>query len=79
MRETRPAGPILDELGVTFELEDDDRITEILILAKMTNMETGRTVLLISSNDLDWIATAGLHAAAAQVLMADPPTAPPED
>lgn len=73
MSETeRPAGPILDELGVTFELADDDRITEVVVLAKSTNLDTGDVALVISSNDLDWIAQAGLLAAAQQVATANP-------
>lgn len=68
----RPAGAILDELGVTFELADDDRITEVVVLAKSTNLGTGDVALVIASNDLDWIAQAGLLATAQQVALANP-------
>ncbi len=70
MADLRPAGPILDELGVELELSDHDRVTEVLVLAKTTNLENGDVALVIASNDLDWIAQAGLHAAAAQVYAA---------
>lgn len=63
-----PAGPVLDELGVTLDLDPHDRVTEVLLLAKTTNLETGDVALLVASNGLDWIAQAGLHAAYAQIL-----------
>lgn len=73
MSEPRPAGPILDELGVTLELEPNDRVTEVLILAKLTDLDTGDVGLVFASNDLDWIAQAGLLAAASQVEHNTPP------
>lgn len=63
-----PAGPILTELGVTLMLNDTDRVTEVLVLAKVTNLDTGRVSLCTSSNDLDWIAQRGLVAAAQHML-----------
>lgn len=68
-----PAGPILDELGVTLDLDDEDRLTEVLLIAKITNLNTGRPALLLASNDLDWIQQWGLHAAAGQVYMTSQP------
>jgi hypothetical protein len=64
----RPAGPILDELGVTLDLADDDRITEVLVIAKSTNLANGDVALTISVNDLDWIAQLGLLSAASQIV-----------
>ncbi len=64
----RPIGPLLDELGVTVPLHEQDRITEVLVLAKTTNLDTGDVALIIASNDLDWIAKAGLHAAYGRVI-----------
>lgn len=58
---------------MTFELDPQDRITEVLVLAKVTDLETGQVALTFTHNDLDWIALLGLHAAAGQVLDADPP------
>ena len=62
-----PAGPILDELGVTLPLDDQDRVTEVLVLAKSTNLETGQAALIVASNDLDWISQLGLVAAYGQL------------
>ncbi len=68
MSESRPAGPILDELGVTLDLAEHDRVTEVMVLAKTTDLATGDVALIIGSSDLDWIAQIGLHAAGGQVL-----------
>lgn len=63
MATDRPAGPIVDELGVTFQLDDDDRVTEVLVLAKTIDMGTGAVGLNIASSGLDWITQSGLVAA----------------
>ena len=76
MTDLRPAGPILDELGVTMELGEQDRVTEIVVIAKTTDLDTGDVALVIASNDLDWIAQAGLLAAAGEVQNSTPPERP---
>lgn len=64
----QPAGPLLDALGVELDVEDGDQITEVLVLAKVANFDTGRTGLTIgASNGLDWIAQRGLLSAATLV------------
>lgn len=62
-----PIGPLLDELGVRIDIDPADRIVDVLVLAKVTDMETGRSTLTVATNDLDWIAQAGLHAAFALI------------
>jgi hypothetical protein len=69
----RPAGPIVDDLAITLDLNDTDRVTEALILAKCQNLETGSVSLIIASNDLDWIQIGGLMMAADQVLRRSEP------
>jgi hypothetical protein len=64
----RPAGPILDGLGVTVQLDEDDLITEVLLIGKTVDMKTGAVGLTVASNGLDWIVLAGLHAAYVQTL-----------
>lgn len=64
-----PAGPVLDELGVELDLADDDRVTEVLLLAKTTNLDSGVVSLVIAANKgMDWISQLGLLTAAQQVL-----------
>lgn len=73
MSEWRPAGPILDELGVKMELDDNDRVTDVLVIAKTTDLATGEVGLVIASNELDWITQAGLHTAANYVFYENQP------
>lgn len=63
-----PAGPILDELGVTFGIDDTDRVTEVLVLAKTLDLETGEVGLAMAHNGIDWITRAGLLATAQLVM-----------
>lgn len=74
--EPRAAGPIIDELGVTMDLAEQDRVTEVVIIAKTTDLDTGEVALVIANNDLDWIAQAGLLAAAGEVQNSTPPERP---
>jgi hypothetical protein len=67
--EPQPLGPIVDDLGVTLHLDPDDRVTDILVIAKTADLATGKVGLSMSSNDLDWIAKMGLLTAANVVLM----------
>lgn len=62
-------GSIVDNLGVTASLDPDDQITEILIIAKISDFESGGTALgFYHSKGLDWIGQLGLMAAAQKVL-----------
>jgi hypothetical protein len=65
----RPAGPILDGLGVAFDMDDDDLIVEVVVIGKVSRMsDGGGTSLVIAASDrLDWIAQLGLLEAARQV------------
>jgi hypothetical protein len=57
----QPAGPLLDALAVTLDIEDGDQLTEVLVLGKVTNFESGDTGLVIGTSEgLDWIAQHGL-------------------
>lgn len=69
MTEPHPLGPIIDNLGITLHLDPNDRVTDVLVLAKVTDMETGQVGLSMASNDLDWIAKIGLLTAANVALM----------
>lgn len=72
-----PAGPIVDELGVRFTMEPTDRITEVLVLAKTTNMTDGAVALSIAASPgLDWIAQLGLITAGRLVIETEPQDEP---
>ena len=66
------AGPILDKLGVTVDVDEGQQITEVMILCKIADFGNGETALGIGvSAGLDWIAQRGLLAAAENVLNND--------
>lgn len=57
----RPVGELLDELGVTMRLGPSHRITEVLVIAKVVDLDDGQVCLALASNPtLDWITEAGL-------------------
>lgn len=63
------AGPLLDQLGVKVDLDEGQQITEVVILCKIADFDSGGTALAIGISDgLDWIAQRGLLAAAEHVL-----------
>jgi hypothetical protein len=72
-----PIGPFLDGLDVSVDLHADDRITDVLVICKVTNMTSGRTAVGVYHNDLDWIMQRGLVAAAEHILTAA--TSEPDD
>jgi hypothetical protein len=66
----RPAGPILDGLGVTFDLGDNDLIVEATVIAKVTRMDEGggTSVIVANSDGIDWVSQLGLIEAARRVV-----------
>ncbi|MBP2370240.1 hypothetical protein [Pseudonocardia parietis] len=70
--ERQPIGGALDALGVRASLEPDERITEALVIAKIVDLETGRTMLgMYHSEGTDWISHLGLLSAARQAMDGD--------
>jgi hypothetical protein len=65
----RPAGPILDGLGVVFDLQDDDLIVEAVVIGKITRLSDGggTTIVIANSEGIDWVSQLGLIEAARQV------------
>jgi hypothetical protein len=66
----QPAGPVVDALGVTLDIDDDQQVTEVLVLAKVATFSDGGGTGLVlgSSAGLDWVAQRGLVSAAQYVL-----------
>jgi len=69
----RPVGPVLDELNVPIELSATQRVTKVLVIAKVTDLESGMPGLVVSHNGLDWIEQWGLLRAAEQVMETESP------
>jgi hypothetical protein len=59
--EMQPIGAILDALGVAGPLDKSERITDVVVFAKVTNFETGdMKVSVYLSDDTDFVTVAGL-------------------
>lgn len=75
--EARPIGATLDALGVTISLTADQQVTEAIVIAKITDFESGSTALgMYHSDGLDWIGqlgllTAGRYAMEGVAIVAD--------
>lgn len=65
---SEPAGPIVDGLGVTFDLDDGDLVASVVVLAKVL-CEDGSTSLLLGSSDgSTWLDHLALITAAADLI-----------
>lgn len=62
-------GALLDSLGVTMDLGEDQQLVEVVVLGKVAHFDTGGTsVVLGNSEGLDWISQRGIVSAAQHVL-----------
>jgi hypothetical protein len=67
-------GELLDTLGVTLDIDDGQQVTEVVVLAKLSDFDSGGTaVVLGASEGLDWITQRGIMSAAQHVMDKDPP------
>ncbi len=69
----QPAGPLLDALGVTIDLDEHQQLTDVMIIGRVLDFadDGSGTALVIGSNrGNDWIAQLGMLAAARLVLEA---------
>jgi hypothetical protein len=68
----QPIGETLDSLGVRLDLEEGHQVTEVLVVAKVVDFNTGATALTLGCNTgLDWVAQLGLSAGAHMILGQD--------
>lgn len=69
----RTAGEVLDPLGVMLDVDDDQQVTECVVIARCVSFgEDNRTALIVASSPgLDWISQGGLLSAADRVLRSD--------
>lgn len=70
----QPAGPVLDGLGVTLELEAGDLVASALVLAKVVTANGQTQLLIADSEGMSWLDQLGLVAAADAIIRtgADP-------
>ncbi|MFD6149362.1 hypothetical protein [Streptomyces sp. NPDC060243] len=64
----QPAGPILDGLGHTFDLDDGDFVVSALVIAKIVGPDGDVSLTLSTSDGLSWIDQNGLLASAQQIV-----------
>lgn len=64
------AGPLLDALGVTLDIEEGQQLTEVLVVGKLAdfNGDGGTALVIGASAGIDWVSQFGLLAAADMVL-----------
>lgn len=64
------AGAVLDPLGVSLDLADDQQVTEVVVIARVERFGgDGQPQLLVSeSAGLDWVRQLGLVDAAHELL-----------
>jgi hypothetical protein len=71
-------GALLDSLGVTLDIEDGQQLTEVVVLGKLADFESGGTSVVIGGSEgLDWIAQRGLVSAAQYVMDTEDPAERP--
>lgn len=70
-----PIGPLLDALGVRIRLDDGQQLVEAMVIGKVVDFRIERriaTSMIIGTSDgLDWIDQRGLLAAGTDILLAD--------
>ena len=68
-----PVGELLDSLGVRLRMADHQQLVEVLLIGKMVDFNGhGSTSLVIGTSEgLDWLGQRGLLGAAQDVLTAD--------
>jgi hypothetical protein len=75
-------GPLLDALGMTLSLADDQYLVEAMVIGKLVRFDgetTDTSLVLGASTGLDWVGQRGLLAVAADVLAAELSRATDED
>ncbi len=65
----QPAGPILDGLGLTIDLNEGDLVSDAVVIVKVITEDGSVTVSLSSSESMSWLDQFGLIAAANRVVV----------
>lgn len=67
----RKIGDLLDSLGVLAELDDDDMVSDALVLLKVVDSHGAVSLCIAQSDGLSWLDQLGLLAAADAVTKQD--------
>lgn len=58
--DTRPIGDVLDSLGITATLEDDELVAGAIVLLKIIQADGQTRLSMANSDGLGWIERAGM-------------------
>lgn len=64
----QPAGPIVDGLGVTLDLEEGALVSDCILIAKVINPDGQPGIAISESDALDWITQYALVKAAERII-----------
>lgn len=66
------AGEMIDALGVTFDLDENQHLSDVVVIGRVADLECGTTGLLVStSKGIDWIIRLGMVEAARRAIACD--------
>lgn len=65
---SQPAGPILDGLGVTFDLDEGDLVATAVVLSKVLCADGTVSMMIGTSEGSTWLEHLGLITAAADLI-----------
>lgn len=63
----QPIGPLLDNLGIVTDITPDQQITDVVVIAKVTDFADGTTAVGLYGS-ADWVTQLGLITAAQQIV-----------
>lgn len=64
----QPAGPIVDGLGITLDLDEGSLVSDAILIAKVINPEGEPGIAISESEALDWITQYALIKAAERII-----------
>lgn len=64
----QPAGPIVDGLGITLDLDEGALVCDAVLIAKIVNRDGSVHVAISDSTSMDWLTQYALVKAADRIL-----------
>lgn len=61
-------GERIDAAGLTLDLDDDDLVSDYMVIAKVVRSDGQPTVAIGNSDGMDWLTQLGILAAANQII-----------
>jgi hypothetical protein len=68
-----PIGPVADQLGVRLHIHPGEQVTEMMVIMKRANFETGTTSVAFSfAEGMDWVQRRALIYVAEEIMRGQP-------